>query len=470
MYQDRIEAYFQRNGRAMIEDIARLIRIESVNAPASPGRPFGEQNALALQKAINMASSMGLKATNWENYVAVVDLSDKPPCLDILAHLDVVPGGDGWKVTAPFQPEERQGRLYGRGAIDDKGPAVAALYAMACVQELDVPLRGNCRLILGSDEETGSQDIDYYYARNEEAPYAFSPDAEFPVINIEKGGLQTGYRAEWAEDSALPRTLSVDGGTAGNVVPGTARAVVEGLELDLLQRECARVAEKTGIQFTVTALEQPGQHSISAEGKSAHASTPWEGNSAVSGLLTLLASLPMAASPGFAAIQSLAELFPHGDYYGEAAGIALEDEISGKLTLCSNVIHYTATGVSGRIDSRLPVCATDEATLGVLRSKMEAAGLPLAADAHTYPAHHVPEDSKLVQTLLSCYERYTGEKGFCLAVGGGTYVHHLKNGVAFGCSTLGTDYHMHGADEYLIVEEIIRSAKIFAQAIIDLCS
>src|SRR5699024_10557105 len=107
--------------------------------------------------------------------------------LDILAHLDVVPAGEGWTVTEPFEPVEKDGRLYGRGTADDKGPAVAALYALRAVKELGIPLKKRVRLILGTDEECGSSDIQHYYAVEKEAPMTFSPDGAFPVVNIEKG-------------------------------------------------------------------------------------------------------------------------------------------------------------------------------------------------------------------------------------------------------------------------------------------
>lgn len=207
---------------------------------------------------------------------------------------------------------------------------------------------------------------------------------------------------------------------------------------------------------------------IRAEGKSAHASTPWEGNSALTGLLALLMQFPFADCEGQRRLRGLTELFPHGAFYGEAAGVAQADELSGRLVLSSNVLHYAEGGMSGRIDCRAPMCASEETVFEVLREKLAAYGLYLPESCKMVP-HYVPENSPFIQTLLGCYEQVMGEPGKCLAIGGGTYARFLKNGVAFGASRLGVDYHMHGANEYLVVDEIVRSAELFALPIAALC-
>ena len=157
MYQ-KIKEYFEVHKQEMLDDIMAAIRIPSVNGPEKPGMPFGEENAKVLAFAASLAKELGLKAEVLENKVVVIDLNEQPAELDILAHLDVVPAGDGWTVTEPFVPVIRDGRLYGRGSSDDKGPAIAALYAMKAVKDLGVTLTKNARLILGADEETACRD------------------------------------------------------------------------------------------------------------------------------------------------------------------------------------------------------------------------------------------------------------------------------------------------------------------------
>lgn len=205
--------------------------------------------ARALKAITARAGTFGLKPAILENKVAYVDMNDCPAQLDILAHVDVVPAGDGWSVTEPFVPLIKDGKLYGCGTCDDKGPAVAALYAMRAVRELNIPLKYNVRLILGADEETGCRDTDCYYSHFKEAPCSYSPDGEYPVINLEKGGLYTSYSGTWEENTVLPCIRRIDGGTVGNAVPGKAEAVVEGISTDEIARAASAIGEQTGIAF-----------------------------------------------------------------------------------------------------------------------------------------------------------------------------------------------------------------------------
>jgi dipeptidase, putative len=199
-----IEDYFEQNKGLLIRDIMRLVRIKSDKEEAKSGKPYGDGPAEVLAAALEMASEMGFRTKHYDNYVGAIDFDDQKNKLDILAHLDVVPGGDGWTVTEPFNPVVKDGKLYGRGTIDDKGPAVAALYAMKAVKDLNIPLKAGVRLILGTDEECGSSDIRYYYGIEEEAPMTFSPDASFPVVNIEKGGLQGKFESRLKSQPRLP--------------------------------------------------------------------------------------------------------------------------------------------------------------------------------------------------------------------------------------------------------------------------
>ena len=159
--------------------------------------------------------------------------------------------------------------MYGRGSADDKGPAIVALYALKAVKDLNIPLNKNVRLILGTDEECGSSDIEYYYKIEKEAPMTFSPDADFPVINVEKGGLKANFIADFKEDRTLPRIISVNSGVKVNVIPDKATAVIEGIEKNEVEKYCDTVTNKIGVKFTVN--EENNKCIIEAKGKGAHA-------------------------------------------------------------------------------------------------------------------------------------------------------------------------------------------------------
>lgn len=191
MYEEKINAYFDAPERRaeLVEAISRLVRIRSVREEPLPGMPFGPGPAAALAEGLKLAEELGFATRNYDNYVGTADLNDKETALHILCHLDVVGEGTGWTVTEPYAPKEVDGMLYGRGTDDDKGPVAAVLLAMKAVKELGVPLRRNARLLMGTDEESGSSDIAYYYAREPYAPYAFSPDAEFPSSTSRRAAI-----------------------------------------------------------------------------------------------------------------------------------------------------------------------------------------------------------------------------------------------------------------------------------------
>lgn len=466
MYREEIERYIDSHRSEMIEDICTLCRINSEKTAYVEGKPFGEGNFAALHAALSMAERYGFSINNYDNYVGTADLNDKEKQLDILAHLDVVPAGEGWTVTEPYAPLEKDGRLYGRGTADDKGPAVAALYAMRAVKELNIPLKKNVRLILGTDEECGSSDIAVYYDREEEAPMTFSPDASFPVTNTEKGRLPGQFSASFQPSEALPKLVSLEAGTKVNVVPGKAKAILKGLTLEALETAAETAEKETGIQFRFE--PDLDQITVIAEGAGAHASTPQEGKNALTGLIAFLVQLPLADCGQLSALKALAGLIPHGDTEGKALGVAMADELSGALTLAFSMLTVDEEHLEGMFDSRCPVCANEDNVLKMIREKMAAQGLELANQSMT-PPHHVDGDSHFVKTLNRVYEEYTGLKGGCQATGGGTYVHNLKNGVAFGASFPGTDNKMHGADEFAEIDQLLASAKIFAQVIADLC-
>lgn len=467
--QKKIEAYIEAHEQEMLKDAMDLIAINSERMEAKPGMPFGEGNAKVFEKAIEIIGGHGFPVKNYENYVLTADLNDKPARLDILAHLDVVPAGEGFTVTGPFEPIVKDGLLYGRGSADDKGPAVAALYAMRAVKELGAELSGNCRLILGADEECGSSDIHYYYEKEQEAPMTFSPDADFPLINIEKGGLHLGFAAKTecgAADAAGLHLVSAQSGTKINVVPGDAKALIAGCSAADLSEKAENAAKATGTAVTLTDTAEGV--AVHFKGSFCHAASPENGNNALTALLVFLADVPFAEEKVNELLGGLTRLFPHGDWNGKALGVNHEDEKSGKLTLSLNLFSYDGNEMTGAFDCRAPLCANEENTGDVVRARLTEAGFT-PDDSTMYEPHHVPEESELVQTLLSCYEEVTGKKEKPLAIGGGTYVHHIENGVAFGCADPAVDNHMHGADEFMSVEQMKKSAVIFAMAILKLC-
>lgn len=464
MYQEKIEAYIDSHIEEMIEDVKELVRIDSKRGMALPGKPFGVGPAQAIEAAQKMMEKYGFITRNYENYVVTGDFNDKEKQLDILAHLDVVTVTPDWTVTQPFDPVVIDGKLYGRGTADDKGPAIAALYAMRAIKECGIDLNKNVRLILGADEECGSGDLEYYYGIEKEAPMSFTPDADFPLINIEKGRLAKEFTASFEKEELASEVVAFHGGDKANVVPANAYAEICGLTKEIIEEAAAK--EKDGILYTVT--EENGLVKIHAKGVAAHASTPEMGKNAVCALLDFVSRLPIAQGRKQAAVAAAAKLFPMADYNGAALGVNLKDEISGTLSMNLGIVDLENDALKGVFDSRIPLCGTDENVTEVIRKKMAEHGLTLE-EGRMIEGHHVPADSPLVKSLLESFETYSGIKGEPMAIGGGTYVHELERGVAFGCMMEGVDNHMHGDDEFMEIDVLVMSAKIFADAILKLC-
>lgn len=466
MYKEKIEEYIDSHRQEMLEDICRLCRINSERSKPCKDAPFGKGVRQVLEEALFLAKDYGFATQNYDQYVGTVDLNSGKHQLDILAHLDVVSAGEGWSVTEPFKPIKKGGKLYGRGTADDKGPAIAALYAMRAVRELNIPVTKNARLILGTDEECGSSDIAYYYQVEKEAPMTFSPDSAFPVTNIEKGRLHGHMKASFVPSEKTARILSVQAGRTVNIVPGKAQASCVGVEESLVQNTAVNVTKLTGVSFKITKPDDV--ITITAIGKGAHGSAPGEGKNALTALLLLLSKLPFAECEQFRLLQGLVSCFPWDDTQGKALGIAMRDEKSGALTLAFSMLTLTESAMNGFFDLRYPICGSEETVQKPIENKLGEFGISLVEPKLVKP-HYVAENSEFIQTLLRVYEQYTGKKGTCVYSGGGTYVHDLANGVAFGASMPGTDNRMHGADEYAVIEDLLCSAKIFAQVIADLC-
>ena len=324
-------------------------------------------------------------------------------------------------------------------------------------------MKNSLRLILGSDEECGSGDLKYYYAREKEAPMSFTPDADFPVINLEKGRLQKEFTKELKSTKSGAEVVKVQGGTKVNVVPDTAVAVVRGLTEEVVRNAADQM--KNHITYLLETTEEGVK--ITAKGVAAHASTPEAGHNAICGLTGLLSNLPLTT--GTEVWKTVFEAFPDDDFYGEGLQVNMEDEISGKLTMNLGILEYDGEKVRGVLDSRIPVCGSDESVTAVIDAFFAKHGFDYEEKNMIAP-HYVPAESELVQKLLASYEVYSGVKGEPQSTGGGTYVHDLERGVAFGCMVPEVDNHMHGDDEFMVIDMLMMSAKIFADAIVRICT
>lgn len=450
----KLNAIIESMHDEMIDTLQKWIRVPSVKGEAAPGAPFGKEVRSMLDMALADCEQMGFKTQNFDGYIAHADLGEgsDEDALAILAHLDVVPEGDGWQYP-PYGAVIENGRVYGRGASDDKGPAVAALYAMKAVKDAGIPLRRKVRLILGCDEESGWEDIAHYNKVATMPRMGFSPDASYPIINIEKGICRLELHGVLSNEGL--QVIAFNNGERPNVIPGRASALVAGDAATVAQAEAA--AKKLDIPAEVQ-LTDKGV-SITVTGISGHAAYPETARNANGEMLLLLRELGVQGD-----LCLLADKIGL-DYKGEGLEISVSDGISGYLTCNLGIIRADEGGVYATLDIRYPVMTNPDMII-----KNVSASLPgMRVDAmEVKEPHHVPAGSELVQNLLDAYHEVTGYERKCLYTGGGTYARSLQEGVAFGASFPQDEDLAHQANEYADIEGLYKNIKIFALAIVKL--
>ncbi|MCH5203554.1 MAG: Sapep family Mn(2+)-dependent dipeptidase [Oscillospiraceae bacterium] len=458
--------YINSKKDEMIRALAELIAIPSVMGNPSENAPFGEEPKRALLKMAELCEKSGFAVTNYENAVICADLyPEKGIELGILCHLDVVPANKGGWDTDPFELAEKDGVLFGRGAIDDKGPAVAALYALKCVKELNIPLKKGVRLIFGTNEENGSEDLEIYKKHDKFPPKVFTPDGSFPVINIEKGMIRGCFIGNL---SGRGNIMSIGGGTVINAVPDEASAVLQSITRDALLEVISE--DRSGVKFTVNNDPDDDRFiEISAAGKAAHASTPEGGINALTALVSLInrmfdsGKLPISDCRQRDVLRGIENLFPFGETDGASLGLKRSDK-SGGLTCVFSRFTMTRTSAVGHFDIRFPTCMTLSEVEDKCREVFSENNFGFEVTLGDEP-HIVSENSEFVRGLLEVYEEVEGERGYCVAIGGGTYVHDIEGGVAFGAERGDTDYHMHGDNEFITADELLKDAVLFAKVI-----
>ncbi|MGE1129049.1 dipeptidase PepV [Bacillus wiedmannii] len=450
----------------LIRDTQQFLQIKSVweEESAKEGAPFGEGVEKALSFMLHKGETEGFASKNLEGYAGHLEMGQGEELVGILCHVDVVPEGDGW-TTPAYSADIRDGKIFARGAIDDKGPTMAAYYAMKIVKELGLPLSKRVRMILGTDEESNWKCVDHYF-KNEEMPtIGFAPDADFPIINAEKGisdiqVVQSGSE----EKKGTYELVSFESGRRLNMVPDFAEAIITGEDVNALRvayEEYLQTAKKIG-----EAIVEGNTVTLQIKGISAHGSTPEKGENAGLLLANFLTTVALDGK-GASFASFVIETFT-GDILGEKAGISYKDDISGPLTVNVGRLSYTKeNGGNLGLNVRYPVTTNFEEMITKLKGYVGTHGFAVA-DYSNSRSHHVDKDHVLIRTLQRVYEEQTGEKAELLAIGGGTYARSLKAGVAFGPLFPGKEELAHQKDEYIEIEDLLKATAIYAQAIHEL--
>lgn len=447
----------------MLKTLSGLVACPSVKGEAEPNMPYGKGIFDALMYMLDQAERMDLESVNLFGHAGYVTYGSEEEELAILVHLDVVPPGDGWD-SDPFEMVNRDGMLYGRGVIDNKGPAVAALYALYMLKENCISLNKGVRLIFGCDEESGWEDMDYYLANYPEPKKVISPDSCYPVINAEKGVIHMGLAKKAGLTSAPLAIISLSSGSRPNVVPNQAECVIRATG-EAVSKAAALFAADVPAEFEVEQGKETA--TIRVRGKAAHGSAPQEGVNALAYLIAFLNTLPLAEGDAEKFVYSLAHLIGI-EYDGGRLGIAMEDEKFGMLTVNLGAMQVNENEISAKLDIRYPVGADGEEIIKKVQNAMEGQGIEAKVE-HFMKDHLVPEDSDLVQALKEVYEYCFDEKAECAYSSGATYARAFKNGVAFGPVEKEKTKTEHGPNECIAIDDIVKLSEVLMYAIVRIC-
>lgn len=435
------EFYFNLKDQ-MIEVLNKTLAMDTVRTAPEPNAPFGKNLADCLDYVLKTAREMGFDTFNADNYAGHVEFGEGDQIVSALGHLDVVPVTDGW-TSPPFTPTVRDGKLYARGASDDKGPMIACLFALKALKDSGFKPKKRIRLIFGCDEETNMECIKYYKTKMPLPDLAFSPDGDFPVINIEKG-----IYAFDLDVGELPAQIkNIRAGTRVNVVPDKCETV---LDKSITEESI----KKIGAKYTVL---PNGDYKIETTGVSCHAASPHLGKNATWETFDLLSKL----FPNNETLSFVSQKMCH-DLNGKNWGIALCDEPSGKITMNIGVVDVKDNHLKIKLDTRFPVtfnsaflrkCVVDNSISSL---KIE--------ESHIKEPLFVKADDPLVETLLGIYNKFTNTNSLPLAIGGGTYSRMLPKCVAFGPAFPGEMTAIHEKDEWISLENLDKMALMYAEA------
>ena len=448
----------------LLKDLFELLSVRSIlGTDITEETPFGSGPREALNLILSFGERDGYKTKLVENKAGHIEVGQGEELFGILGHVDVVPVVEADWTSHPFKPEIRDGKIFARGSLDDKGPTMAAYYAVKLLDKLGVKWNKRVRVIIGSDEETGFRCVEAYFKHEEQPASGFTPDAMFPLVYAEKARATFDHKLKFVlEDGNYNyKLVKFNGGQVLNMVIASAKAELVGEVSDIKEKfENFLAQEKLDGEVTVEDTIK-----LTLKGKAAHGSTPQYGINGATKLAEFLSTLGLDNN-GKNFVNYIVEKLAN-DPFGEKLGIDYSDNEMGEATYNYGILDYDLEKKVGIVstDCRHPMKFDLVARLNGV--KVDNIDIEVTS---TKEAHYVPKDDELVTTLMDVYRKHTGDtKNDAFVLGGGTYARCLKKGVAFGLLFPGKEDTMHQANEYLEVEDLLLATAIYAEGIYKLC-
>lgn len=446
----------------LLADLKRLLRIKSVNdeAHATKDAPLGAGPAAALDEFLKIGQRDHFQTKNFDHLAGHIQLGDpQAEEIGMMVHVDEMPAGSGWK-TDPFKPVEQDERIYGRGAFDDKGPAIAAYYAMKIVRDLGIPLKRQIKLIIGTDEEVDWRGIKHYFKLVPKPKIGFSPDQDFPVVNGEKGVANSWIKFPGANDSEAV-LLKFESGERRNMVPRLASATLKIENPDQVSQEYTKFLETVPVQGE--SQQEGDQLILTLQGKAAHAQEPANGHNAATYLATFLQGLNLDQS-GNKYISFIAK-YLHRDSRMKKFKANRTSKIMGDLTVNAGVFNYDSqNGGQVTLNYRYPREVDPQWLFDKVKKVTNKFGATIKSRVDLTP-HYVDPEDPMVKLMLDVYHRQTGLPAYGKTVGGGTFGRLLPNGVAFGARFPQTPSSIHQPNEFIPLHDLFAATAIYAEVL-----
>jgi succinyl-diaminopimelate desuccinylase len=459
---EMFEEFIERHRDDMVSTLQELLKIESVaSGPVSDGYPFGKGPGQALEYVLSFAERHGFRTKNVDGYAGHVEYGEGDEYVAVLSHLDVVPAGSDWTFP-PFAAEIHDGKIYARGAMDDKGPAWSTLWALIALKELGIHTRRKIRLIFGLDEESHWRCMEHYFQVEPKPLGGFTPDADFPLIHAEKGLCTIKFSTKADTESMCPMVIRLEGGTRPNVVPDFAYAVVDchsETAAKEWEQKLAKDAKQRQIDMDVSVNGQYIQ--LKVYGVSAHASTPEQGVNAIVNLAWLLSQNSVSNA-------SMWRVIAAQTTDGRGLGIDGADDITGALTCNLGIARLENNTYEFLFDIRYPIDLTKEELISKCQQYVSDKW-QISLEESLDPLY-VPLDSPVIRTLCKVYTECTGKSANPLAIGGATYARAIPNAVAFGPLFPGQQELAHQKDECWALNDFYKCVQIYAHAMMELAN
>lgn len=458
-----IKKYIDTHFDEVLKSIIEIIRIKTVKADRAGDAPYGEELKKGLNKVLEIAQGLGFKVKNLDNYIGYAEYGEGEEYIAILGHIDVVPEGDeaSWSVP-PYKGCVVNNQLTARGAIDNKAPIISALYSLKAVVDTHPEFNKRVRIIFGTNEESGDEDIKYYLAREKEPKYAFTPDGRFPVIFSEKGIYTFSFRKKihW-QDSKI---VEIKAGTRSNIVPEKCIAKVRNISKETVETALKKMRSLTKAEYTVN--YEGDTTEIICTGVSAHASSPHKGVNALLGMYKFL-NLIIGKEDAAKGFISFISGYIGESSDGEKLGIKTVNEEVGNLTISAGITNILNDELFVKFNIRYPA-SIDEKTLDLrLKTAGEKEGIVFFKENHNAPLYF-EKTHPLVKELQEIYVNVTGRDEEPAALGGGTYAKLMPNTVAFGPNFKEYNGKPHSFDECMDLDMLKQGMEIYARAILKL--